>query len=517
MKRIYREHTNTFSILKEQLSELTGRLERVLLLPAPSSSSTATSNASKAPKFSGDIIARNLQTLTEEHLEQDDISGIMTTLIQSNYLVPSKGTSTLLQSGTVPPTSRNVRYRLNRGGDFAKSNKFLSPSPRSTSTSTSNRPSIAKDEPQASTTSTQQVSVVPETLNSELPPTSLSASRGGVSILSIITFYIAASVLLWWTRENAMMHSVGLVVLGVIILWVSLLPTMHSTVQSPKKSPVQHRRRGDPQIVRSLPSTPSSPSTSSTSTTHTANGLRRGVPIPSKAPYLYYGPYQSEFQTCVAVLEDSLRVDYADWKCTTSEISGIDKYHGAFGTVHRMNPVGHKYSKFKLELFIPQQMGEIKDVIRCCKEERLQWDVAMNKAEELKTESHGELRTMLYTTKRQFGISPRVFVEREWSIQFPNGSQYSFSNSIPFDEPFGKNAVEQLSTPHTRGINHPGSAWIFERVENKGTKMIQLIHSDLKGWMYPGVVNMSLNTHLGNFSRVLLQYIENQQLKNNLE
>jgi apolipoprotein N-acyltransferase len=134
--------------------------------------------------------------------------------------------------------------------------------------------------------------VVPETLNSELPPASLSASRGGVAILSIITFYIAASVLLWWTRENAMMHSVGLVVLGVIILWVSLLPTMHSTVQSPKKSPVQHRRRGDPQIVRSLPSTPSSPSTSSTSTQ---------PPTPPMAFVVVY-QFQAKLLTCTMVL-----------------------------------------------------------------------------------------------------------------------------------------------------------------------------------------------------------------------
>ena len=39
--------------------------------------------------------------------------------------------------------------------------------------------------------------------------------------------------------------------------------------------------------------------------------------------------------------------------------------------------------------------------------------------------------------------------------------------------------------------------------------------SDLKGWIYPGLVNMSLNAHLGNFSRILLQYIEERRKKRN--
>ena len=178
-----------------------------------------------------------------------------------------------------------------------------------------------------------------------------------------------------------------------------------------------------------------------------------------------------------------------------------------------MTPLGHKYSKFKLVLYIPKECGSIADIIKYCKVERLQWDVTMVKADVLHQNSN-ELRTMLYTTRKEFGISQRAFVEREWNIQFEDGGLLSMSNSLSFEEPVPNNALQNLKTVHTRGINYPGSAWIFERDGKDGnTKMTMIIHSDLKGWIYPGLVNMSLNSHLGNFSRVLLDYVVEQSKK----
>jgi len=205
------------------------------------------------------------------------------------------------------------------------------------------------------------------------------------------------------------------------------------------------------------------------------------------------------------------------WRCTTESISGIECYDGAHGSIHRMTPAGHKYSKFLLQLYIPSTCGTLKDIIQYCKTERLKWDTSMSRADLLRTdhdESGSLLKTMLYTTKKEFGISARAFVEREWNIAFDDGSMTSFSNSLPFDEEVPLNAIEQLPTPHTRGVNYPGSAWIFEK-EKEFTKMTMCIHSDLKGWIYPGLVNMSLNAHLGNFSRILLQYIEERRKKRN--
>jgi hypothetical protein len=77
---------------------------------------------------------------------------------------------------------------------------------------------------------------------------------------------------------------------------------------------------------------------------------------------------------------------------------------------------------------------------------------------------------MLYTTRKEFGISQRVFVEREWNISFTDSSFLSMSNSLPFDERVPKNAIDHLKTSHIRGVNYPGSAWIFDN-DNNFTRM----------------------------------------------
>tara|TARA_B110000902_G_scaffold97973_1_gene115829 strand:- start:161 stop:541 length:381 start_codon:yes stop_codon:yes gene_type:complete len=123
---------------------------------------------------------------------------------------------------------------------------------------------------------------------------------------------------------------------------------------------------------------------------------------------------------------------------------------------------------------------------------------------------------MLYTTAKTFGISQRAFVDRQWNLEFQDGSVLSMSNSVPFIEPVPNDVLASLDTPHTRGVNYPGSAWMFDTCRRSGkeyTKMTMLIHSDLKGWMYSGVVNASLNSHLNQFSKVLLQYICDQKKK----
>ena len=150
------------------------------------------------------------------------------------------------------------------------------------------------------------------------------------------------------------------------------------------------------------------------------------------------------------------------WRCTTESISGIECYNGAHGSIHRMTPAGHKYSKFLLQLYIPSTCGTLKDIIQYCKTERLEWDTSMSRADLLRIdhdESGSLLKTMLYTTKKEFGISARAFVEREWNITFDDGSMTSFSNSLPFDEEVPLNAIEQLPTPHTRGVRNVSLLW----------------------------------------------------------
>jgi hypothetical protein len=58
---------------------------------------------------------------------------------------------------------------------------------------------------------------------------------------------------------------------------------------------------------------------------------------------------------------------------------------------------------------------------------------------------------MLYTTRKEFGISQRVFVEREWNISFTDSSFLSMSNSLPFDERVPKNAIDHLTIQDQHG------------------------------------------------------------------
>ena len=509
---MYREHTETFAALKDHLSALTQRLQR---------------NLPKQSKYSGDVIATSLQSLTSQTaLNSEEINGIVTTLIQANFLIASKGTNSLLKSG-ISPTSNKIRYRLNSAGTNPNSNKFLmSPSPSRVSSSNIIRT------PQNNAAVPLVVDAFPISEptyinnNNTTTTTTTNNNNGSFSTLSIVTFYIFSSVLLWYARDDEMLHTIGLLVVGIIILWKSIYSNGNN-----KKNHISN--------TTSFPSSPSIPNNTNATTSMHQQAIQNrlqnqmqeliGIPIPSKPPYRYHGPHPLEFQKCISATEKGMRSTYNggihdnNWKCCTQSISGLSKYNGAYGSVFKLNlpegTPGHKYSKFKLELYIPLECGTLEDVVRSCKNERLQWDVAMNEAKELHRNYDSEpcadgsktlLKTMLYTTQKQFGISPRAFIEREWNIQFQDGSMYSFSNSLPFEEQVPQNAIANLTTPHTRGINYPGSAWLFEKIETdhfRGTKMIQIIHSDLKGWIYPGLVNMSLNSHLGNFSKVLLAYI----------
>ena len=154
--------------------------------------------------------------------------------------------------------------------------------------------------------------------------------------------------------------------------------------------------------------------------------------------------------------------------------------------------------------------------MRCCNEERLDWDNALSRIDVLQPCSD-ECAIELYATRKQFGISPRAFVDIKWSIDFDDGATWSFSTSRPLDLPVPNDAVARLPVAHTRGFNHPGSAWVFEPVksaaadgeqnkENQATRMSQVIHSDLRGWMPPSIVNATMNTHLNGFAKKLVAY-----------
>ena len=517
---MYRTHTTTFLSLKNNLSTLIRRLERNLNHPANS-------------KINGETIENGLHALLPES-QAVSIAGIVATLLQNNYLIPSKGTASLLQ--TLSPTSSRIRYRIQSKG-LETSNKYIlscassasSASSANTATfssSTSNTSSSGRVNAASATNIPTAIPVITGTrrnLSAELNQVADRQSEH-VSLLSILVVYAAGALFLFLARENFIVHTAGLIVVGIVALasW-SLHPTQQPQPTAP---PSTTATMGTATAIATTTTTTTAATTSFTpsiasipsSSTLSPSTKPRGVPVSSKAPYVYYGSHQDEFSNCIQVIEETLKEEYADWKCTTANM-GLDKFYGAFGTIHRTTPKGHKYSKFKLVLHIPQECGSIRDVVRCCTQERLKWDESILKIEVLKQHSKDScctLRTMLYTTAKTFGISQRAFVDRQWNLEFQDGSVLSMSNSVPFIEPVPNDVLASLDTPHTRGVNYPGSAWMFDTCRRSGkeyTKMTMLIHSDLKGWMYSGVVNASLNSHLNQFSKVLLQYICDQKKK----
>ena len=58
-------------------------------------------------------------------------------------------------------------------------------------------------------------------------------------------------------------------------------------------------------------------------------------------------------------------------------------------------------------------------------------------------------------------------------------------------------------------MNFSGSCWIFEAHNaadgSVGTEMTMIIHSDLKGWLPPGIVNAKLNSHCQQFANKIMK------------
>ena len=142
------------------------------------------------------------------------------------------------------------------------------------------------------------------------------------------------------------------------------------------------------------------------------------------------------------------------------------------------------------------------------RDRRLEWDDAIAQVTTISPLSD-VCSLMLYTTPSKFGVSPRAFVDREWRLDFEDGSSWSFTYPMPPDASPGKETVAALSTSHTRGRNFPGSCWIFDELRmedgSMGTEMTMIIHSDLKGWLPPSIVNAKLNSHCQQFANKIMK------------
>ncbi len=268
----------------------------------------------------------------------------------------------------------------------------------------------------------------------------------------------------------------------------------------------------------SLPPSSASPSADASPAASAATAA--ALPTIAHKNYTYRGPFPDRFATCARMVELSLRDSGGlDWAVATASIGGLGRLApGASGRVLRTWVDGSRFAKFRLDLVLP---FPLRFVMRCCNEERLDWDNALSRIDVLRPCSD-ECAIELYATRKQFGISPRAFVDTKWSIDFEDGATWSFSASRPLNLPVPGDAVARLPGAHTRGVNHPGSAWVFEPVKTDGagiggggeqeggTRMSQVIHSDLRGWMPPSLVNASMNTHLNGFAKKLVAYAAKQ-------
>ena len=219
--------------------------------------------------------------------------------------------------------------------------------------------------------------------------------------------------------------------------------------------------------------------------------------------YTYKGLFQSEFASSLRLVEQSMGRTFPWVACTTS-ISGLKEYGGS-GSVHYFRPKYTRWCKFRLRVVLP---FPVKFVIHEIRDRRLEWDDAISQVTTIEKIS-GTCSLMLYTTPSKFGVSPRAFVDYEWTLDFEDGSSWGFTFPVPLEDPKGKEAVAALRTAHTRGMNFSGSCWVFENHDMEdgsvGTEMTMIIHSDLKGWLHPGLVNAKLNSHCQQFARKVLK------------
>jgi hypothetical protein len=347
-------------------------------------------------KYPGDLIAKQLESISLTKSSKDSISGIMIILIQTKYLIPSKGTCTLLESGSVTPSSHRIRYRINL---YNSVDKFLSPKKSSSSSSSSmlgsraSSKSIVTPDVPLSPPATLVDNVIGRNLSEELnrvandningsSGTRSSKSCNKRSMIAGIVFYIEGAAILCYYRDNYVIHTSGLIMMGIFfLLWnaycqenESSIPSINNTTASTTNSIVNSDDRKEE---------------TKTGLEQVTNELNKGVKIhlPRKPIQIYNGPYKNEFLNCLTILQKTLHsTNDSRWKCTTESITGLpdlpdlSKYR-AHGNIHRMTPNGHKYSKFKLELYIPKEWGNIQDIVKYCKKERLHWDESMVKAD----------------------------------------------------------------------------------------------------------------------------------------
>lgn len=201
-----------------------------------------------------------------------------------------------------------------------------------------------------------------------------------------------------------------------------------------------------------------------------------------------------------AALDGSPSADGAPW----SEASRKPDLHL---TIFRSDAKGSSYARFKAVCVLPHAPAVLARFV-ADNETRMKWDSNIARLETHALDPAGAASPLpagakFYLLRCQTHavgpISARDFVDAVATYALPDGRIVNGGASV----------VDAARCPErkgtVRGWNTPGGGWVFEPVrvpaaadgiggERVHTRVIYVIHSDLRGWMPSGVVNSALTS-----------------------
>ena len=169
--------------------------------------------------------------------------------------------------------------------------------------------------------------------------------------------------------------------------------------------------------------------------------------------------------------------------------------------VYQSSVPGSSYARFKAVFTLPYAPSVVSSFVRD-PISRISWDASLNKIEptKLAEDERGFFAISHSETKAVGPISSRDFVDAVAIVNLPGGGIANGGSGID----------DTASFPERKGIvrgyNSPGGGWLFEPVlldEKVHTRMIYIIHCNLKGWLPSAVVNGALTGNYVTFYKDL--------------